>query len=214
MTGAVQRGYGAPVTTNLPAVRVLRSDDPEAARLLDAGARIVSESWGARLTVTSEVLAACRAAVDTVRKAGWTVRALAPTDAPALAALDAGAAADYPVSVATSHDVPDAAALAAQLAAGEGWAFGAFAADGRLDAATVLYPAADRVEIDFTVTRAAARRRGLATAVKGAAVMALADAGHAVFGTGGAGDNVASRRANEALGYVVTERWLHLRAAT
>ncbi|MFC7877270.1 acetyltransferase [Isoptericola sp. NPDC057391] len=200
------------MTTNLPAVRVLRSDDPEAARLLDAGARVVSESWGARLVVTPEVLATCRTAVDAARRAGWTVRALVPNDAAALTALDAGAATDYPVTVATSHDVPDAAALATQLAAGERWAFGAFAADGRLDAATVLYPAADRVEVDFTVTRAAARRRGLATAVKGAAVLALADAGHAVFGSGGAAENVASRRANEALGYVVTERWVHLRA--
>lgn len=193
-------------------MRVLRSDDPEAAVLLDAGARIVSESWGARLTVTPEVLATCRAAVDAARVAGWTVRALDPGEAAALAALDAGAAADYPPTVATFHDVPDPAALAAALTAGERWAFGAFAADGRLDAATVLYPAADRVEVDFTVTRAAARRRGLATAVKGAAVLALAAAGHRRFGSGGAGENVASRRANEALGYVVTERWLHLRA--
>ncbi|MFE7405626.1 acetyltransferase [Isoptericola sp. NPDC057559] len=199
------------MTTNQNAVRVLRSDDPEAARLLDLGARVESESWGARLTVTPEVLAGCRAAVDAARSAGWAVRALAPEEAAALVALDTTAAADYPVTAATTHDVPDAAGLATALAAGERWAFGAFAADGRLDAATVLYPERDRVDIDLTVTRAAARRRGLATAVKGAAVLALADAGHTLFGTGGAGDNVASRRANEALGYVVTERWLHLR---
>lgn len=200
------------MTTNLPAVRVLRSDDPEAARLLEAGARVVSESWGARLTVTPGVLAVCRAAVDVARSAGWTVRPLAADEAPALVALDAGAAADYPVTVATSHDVPDAVALAAALVAGERWAFGAFAAHGRLDAATVLYPATGRVDVDFTVTRAEARRRGLATAVKGAAVLALAAAGHRSFGSGGAAENVASRRANEALGYVVTERWVHLRA--
>lgn len=198
--------------TNLSTVRVLRSDDPEAARLLDAGALVVSESWGARLTVTPEVLATCRAAVDVARQSGWAVRALAPDDAAALAALDAASAADYPVTVATSHEVPDAVVLAAALAAGERWAFGAFSAGGRLDAATVLYPATGRVDVDFTVTRAEARRRGLATAVKGSAVLELAAAGRTVFGTGGAGDNVASRRANEALGYVVTERWLHLRA--
>ncbi|MGW8566462.1 acetyltransferase [Isoptericola sp. NPDC055881] len=197
------------MTTTQP-VRVLRSDDPEAARLLDSGARVRSESWGARLTVTPDVLDTCRAAVDAAREAGWTVRALAPEEATALVALDAGAAGDYPVTVATSHDVPDAGELGAALAAGERWAFGAFAADGRLDAATVLYTAADRVDIDFTVTRAAARRRGLATAVKGAAVLDLAATGRTRFGTGGSGDNVASRRANEALGYVVTERWLHL----
>lgn len=199
------------MTTNLPAVRVLRSDDPEAVRLLEAGARVVSESWGARLAVSPEVLAACHAAVDAAGDAGWTVRALVPAEAAALVALDAGAAGDYPVTVATAHDVPDAVALAAALAAGERWAFGAFAPDGRLDAATLLYRAADRVDVDFTVTRAQARRRGLATAVKGAAVLALAAAGHRTFGSGGAGENVASRRANEALGYVVTERWVHLR---
>lgn len=200
------------MTTNHDdAVRVLRSDDPEVARLLDAGGRVVSESWGARLTVTPAVLATCRSAVDAAQATGRTVRALVPQDVAALVDLDAGAAADYPVTAATPHDVPDAATLAVALAAGERWAFGAFDEDGRLDAATVLYPARDRIEIDFTVTRRAVRRRGLATAVKGAAVLALADVGHTRFGTGGSGDNVASRRANEALGYVVTERWLHLR---
>jgi GNAT superfamily N-acetyltransferase len=196
--------------TTTDTVRVLRSDDPEAARPLDAGARVVSESWGARLTVAPEVLVACRAAVDAVRAAGWTVRALAPAEVAALVELDTEAVADYPATVATSHDVPDAVELAAALVAGTRWAFGAFAADGRLDAATVLYPEPDRVEVDLTVTRAEVRRRGLATAVKGAAVLALAEAGHTRFGTGGAGDNVGSRRVNEALGYVVTERWLHL----
>jgi hypothetical protein len=196
--------------TTTPPVRILRSDDPEATRLLDAGARVQGESWGARLTVTPAVLATCRAAVDAARTAGWAVRPLAPQEAAALVELDAGAAADYPLTAATSHDVPDAARLEAALGAGERWAFGAFAVDGRLDAATVLYPEADRVDIDLTVTRAPACRRGLATAVKGAAVLALAEAGHTRFGTGGAGDNVGSRRANEALGYVVTERWLHL----
>lgn len=199
-----------PVTTNDPAVRVLRSDDPEAVRLLAAGAPVQGESWGARLTVTPAVAATCRAAVAAVRGAGWTVRELVPEEAAALVELDAGAAADYPVTVATSHDVPDAAVLAAALEGGDRWAFGAFAADGRLDAATVLYPEPDRIDTDFTVTRSKVRRRGLATAVKAAALLALAGAGHVRFGTGGADANVGSRRANEALGYVVTERWLHL----
>jgi len=198
------------VPTNLPAVRVLRSDDPEAARLLDAGARVQAESWGARLTVTPDVLATCRAAVEVARAAGWTVRALRPEEAGAVVDLDAGAAADYPRTAATFHDVPDATALAAAMDGGGRWAFGALDAGGRLDAATVLYLAGELVETDFTVTRAEERRRGLAVAVKGAAVLALADAGHVRFGTGGAGVNAGSRRANESLGYAVTERWLHL----
>ncbi|MCA5892624.1 acetyltransferase [Isoptericola sp. NEAU-Y5] len=194
----------------VPAVQILRSDDPEALRLLDAGASLRSESWGARLRVTPAVLASCRAAVDGATGAGWTVRALAATEAEAVVDLDTVSAADYPHTVATAHDVPDAAALAAALGRGGTWAFGALTPGGRLDAVTVLTRLTDRVDTDLTVTRAASRRRGLATAVKAAAVLALAGQGHAWFGTGGAGANAASRRANEALGYEVTERWLHL----
>ncbi|GAA1714899.1 hypothetical protein GCM10009809_08880 [Isoptericola hypogeus] len=201
------------MTTTPADVRILRSDDPEAVRLLDAGASVVSESWGARLTVTPAVQARCREAVAAAEAAGWTVRALTASDAPAVVDLDASAAADYPRTAATSHDVRYAATLADDLGAGRRWAFGALGADGGLDAATVLNPAGDLIETDFTVTRAGARRRGLATAVKGAAVLALAAEGRR-FGTGGAGVNAGSRRANESLGYVVTERWLHLVAAS
>ena len=80
------------MTTTDPAVRILRSDDPEAVRLLAAGAQVQGESWGARLTVTPAVLATCRAAVDAARGAGWTVRALVPQESAVLVELDACAA--------------------------------------------------------------------------------------------------------------------------
>lgn len=197
------------MTTSCAEPRVLRADDPEATRLLDAGARLVSESWGARMTVDDGVLARCRAAVGAATEAGWSVGPVGPDGATDVVDLDLSAAADYPRTAATAHDPPEPGALAAALAGGTRWAFGAWAA-GRLDAVTVLTDAGDRVETDFTVTRASARRRGLATAVKGAAVLALAADGRSRFGTGGAAVNAGSRRANEALGYVVVERWLHL----
>lgn len=198
-------------------MRVVRDDDPAAAALAADGWAPVAESWGARLRVTPTVLGRCAAAVAAATDAGWEVLVLGPQDAEAVVALDAACAADYPDTVATRHDVPDAAALADDLRSGARWAYGATAADGRLDAVTVLYPSLGReapmIETDFTVTRAAVRGRGLATGVKAAAVLDLAAQGHELFGTGGAGVNAASRRANGALGYVVTERWLHLRPA-
>lgn len=191
-------------------VRVLRSDEPEVERLLSTGWAVADESWGARLQVTDEALASCEAAVAVAEESGWTVRAMTGAEASAVVALDVGARADYPPTAATSHEAPDGDALRAELDSGERWAYGAVAAGGSLDAVTVLYPCDSRVETDFTVVRSSARRRGLAKAVKAAAVLDLAARGHRLFGTGGAGVNAGSRRANEALGYVVTERWLHL----
>jgi hypothetical protein len=57
---------------------------------------------------------------------------------------------------------------------------------------------------------AAHRRRGLAVAVKAASILALADDGVRVFGTGGAAVNAGSIRMNEHLGYVIEERWFSL----
>ncbi len=194
----------------MPDVTVLRSDEPEVPSLLAQGWTVGAESWGARLQVTDAVLATCRSAVADAQRAGLQVRTLAGADAAAIVALDTGELADYPSTAATAHDAPNAAGLRAALDSDERWAYGALAPDGGLEAATVLYPCDGRVETDFTVVRSSARRRGLAKAVKAAAVLDLAARGHRLFGTGGAGVNAASRRANESLGYVVTERWLHL----
>ncbi|PZR51923.1 acetyltransferase [Xylanimonas oleitrophica] len=194
--------------------RVVRADDAEAGALLASGWSVASESWGARLEVTEEVLLRCAAAVTAAESAGWELLVLGPADAGAITELDMRALVDYPVTPATRHAPPEPEALSRSLAAGERWAYGAAGPAGSLDAATVLYRSVGRetalVETDFTVTRAGVRGRGLATAVKAAAVLDLAAQGHERFATGGAGQNGASRRANEALGYVVTERWLHL----
>ncbi len=51
---------------------------------------------------------------------------------------------------------------------------------------TAVLGGSERVETEFTSVAVDHRRRGLATAVKAASVLALADEGHRLFGTGGA----------------------------
>lgn len=88
--------------------------------------------------------------------------------------------------------------------------FGVFADDGR--ALSISYVDVDqrRAETDFTVVAAGSRRRGLATAVKAASVLALLRDGVEVFRTGGAEENTAILAANLRLGYVVDEEWVTL----
>lgn len=193
-------------------LRVLREDDERVAPLLAEGWTVESESWGARLQLTDDAhLARLAARVEHVRAQGWRVVRLGPEHSGSIVALDALCAVDYPSTPATAHDVPDVAELETSLAMSGWWAYGAFGPLGDLDAVTVLYPADARVDTLFTVTRRTVRGRGLATAVKAAAVVDLAAQGHRMFGTGGAAVNVASLRANEALGYVLEPRWLSLR---
>ena len=59
-------------------------------------------------------------------------------------------------------------------------------------------------------THPSCRCRGLAVAVKSASIMALADDGVRIFGTGGARATAGSIRMNEHLGYSIEERWLSL----
>lgn len=201
-----------PQETHDDDLRVLREDDERVAPLMAEGWTVESESWGARLQLTDDAhLARLAARVDGVRAQGWQVVRLGPDQAQVVVALDAQCARDYPSTPATAHDVLDAAELESSLAMGGWWAFGAIGPLGDLDAVTVLYPADARVETLFTVTRRAVRGRGLATAVKSAAVVELAAEGHRMFGTGGAAANIASLRANLSLGYVLEPRWLSLR---
>ncbi|MGY4642560.1 acetyltransferase [Cellulomonas sp. URHB0016] len=213
---AERQGAGGPLSEEVGSehedVAILREDDERVAPLLAAGWTVESESWGARLHLTDDDhLARLAARVEQVRAQGWRVVRLGPDQAEAIVALDALCAVDYPWTPATAHDVPGVAELESSLALGGWWAFGAFGPLGDLDAVTVLYPADARVDTEFTVTRRAVRGRGLATAVKAAAVVELAAQGHRVFGTGGAAVNTASLRANTALGYVLEPRWLSLR---
>jgi hypothetical protein len=197
-----------------PDERVLREDDPLAVRLLADGWAVVHESWGARLTVPEGMggsgtdLEAC---VEAVRERGWTVSRLGERDARSIVDLDEASITDYPVGgPATVHTVPDESTLRQQLS--ETWhAYGARTPDGRLDCVTVMRPEADRMETEFTVTRARYRGQGLATGVKAYAILDQVRRGKRSFGTGGSAVNEASLRMNEVLGYVLEPRWLTLR---
>jgi len=191
---------------------VLREDDPDVAILLAQGWTTVAESWGARLAVGQDVSALERAA-DAVASCGWRTVQLGAGDACRIVELDAACADDYPRTSVTRHEVPDVEELAARLEAGW-WAFGAVRVEDpdQLDCISVLSSCGDRVDTEFTATRAPVRGRGLATAVKARAVLELGKRGYREFGSAGAGDDEASLRANLRLGYVLEPRWLSLRA--
>ena len=58
-------------------LRIVREDDPEHDRLIARGWRIVSRSWGARLTLADGAdVSALEAALDAARRAGYVVRRL------------------------------------------------------------------------------------------------------------------------------------------
>lgn len=197
-----------------PAERVLREDDPLAAQLLAEGWGVVHESWGARLVVPEDDSGPdLMALVEVVRRQGWTVSRLGERDAQRIVDLDQASIADYPDGgPATAHAVPDEPSLRRRLA--DAWhAYGARTPDGRLDCVTVMRPEGDGVETEFTVTRARYRGQGLATAVKAYGILDQVRRGNRSFGTGGSAVNEASRRMNEALGYVLEPRWLTLRRA-
>jgi len=158
-------------------------------------------------------VAALEQAADAVSACGWRTVQLDAGDARRIVDLDAACADDYPRTPVTPHEVPDVDELAARLESGW-WAFGAVRVDDRrrLDCVSVLSPRDDQVETMFTVTRASARGRGLATAVKARSILELTQRGYRDFGTGGAAADEASLRANLRLGYVLEPRWLSLRA--
>lgn len=191
---------------------VLRSTDPRLARLEAEGWCHIGESWGARLRLGDPpdlapfVLAVHRAEAD-----GWIVQELGADRARELADLDGATAADYPITPATTHE-PLTPRSAADLWHSGRRIFAAYRDDGvpPLAAATVVYADAAMVETDFTAVRRESRRRGLGAAVKAASILALASAGHRLFGTGGSRVNAASIRVNESLGYRIEERWLAL----
>jgi len=183
--------------------QVIRSDDPRGADLAAAGWRVVASSWGARLKVTPGLPGRLRDVVAAV-DGGVVIRELEVADSAAVLALDAATAADYPGGVATSHEPLDAASAHDLLARGR--VFGAEYA-GALVAVTVTSRVGDRVETGFTAVHPEHRGRGLASAVKAASVLAHAEDGAVLFGTGGASTNAASLAMNRAVGYEITETW-------
>ncbi|MGT2426191.1 GNAT family N-acetyltransferase [Amnibacterium kyonggiense] len=176
---------------------VLREDDPRVPGLLAGGHRVAPRSWAARLRRPDA--AALRALVaDAVE--------LGPVSDPGIAALEAAVREDYPGGPATAPGIHDEAALAVLRAGGTRF-FGVEAA-GEVLAVTAIRQEGDHAETVFTSVARTHRRRGLAEAVKAASVLAMQAEGVAVFGTGGAAENVASLAMNARLGYEVTERWL------
>ena len=188
-------------------LRIVREDDPEHARLTGLGWRVVSRSWGARLTLADDAdVSALEAALAAVRRAGYAVRRLGGADLPALADLDERVGPDFPDTPASRHE-PLPADLGRDLAAGRWLAFGASAPGGGLVAFTILRPEPDRWEVERTAVDAAHRRRGLATAVKAASILATRAAGARCWGTGGAGVNAGSLAVNRALGFELEPAW-------
>lgn len=193
-----------PPTRAASEARVLRSDDPEADRLLAAGWTVVAESWGARLRDPDPHR--LRAHMQRATDAGYDVRPLTDDELPAVADLEALTAPDYPLTPAT--DVP--ARTVEVLGSLDARFVGAWR-DGELAAVTAVVTTAERVETAFTSVHPDHRRRGLAAAVKAASVLLVLPTGARVFGTGGAAVNAGSLAMNAAVGYVVEERWLSLR---
>lgn len=187
--------------------QVMREDDPRVAGLLAQGWDVAHRSRGARLQeVDAERL---RALVTAAESGGYAVVEAGPEADPGIAGLEAAVREDYPGGPATAPAQHDAAALMALRDGGT--RFFAALARGEVAAVTAIRREDDeRAETDFTSVARAHRRRGLAEAVKAASVLALAEEGARVFGTGGAEENEASLAMNARLGYAVTERWLTL----
>lgn len=167
---------------------------------------MVARSWAAELDLRDVDRRLLRDFVGRVTPE-TDVRELDGGDVDAVVQLDAATAGDYPGGVATRHDrlTPD---RAVPSAAHRG--FGAFTSAGDLGAMTFVDLDGERAEIDFTVVAADRRGRGLGTAVKSAAVLALIDAGVRFVRTGGSAENAAIRSINDALGFVIDEHWVTL----
>jgi hypothetical protein len=188
--------------------RVLRADDPHADGILAAGWRVAGESWGARLRLEEPPDLSLFARLVQRARGCAELRELHEPDAAAIADLESGTHADFPVTPATPHRLRDTAATAALLNAGSR-AFGAVRGP-RLLAVTIVRAEGGSAETDVTTVARDARRRGLASGVKAASVLALAADGVRTFGTGGAAANAGSLAMNRALGYTIEERWLSL----
>lgn len=192
--------------------RIVREADPRCAELEAAGYVLAGESWGASLTLNEPPdLAPMRDAVREATRWGIALGEVGPDRAPELAELERENFADYPRTPATT---PSRRAVPEFTAAFDAGARVFVAEDGdRLVAATLVRPdgradpGSGAWETDFTSVLRDYRGRGIATAVKATSIVALADDGARVFGTGGAAANVASLRANITLGYRVASRW-------
>lgn len=171
---------------------------------------MAARSWAAHVEATPRHTRRWQAAAARLVTTD-TCRGLTEDDVPAVLALDAAMAGDYPGSVATAH-----AALSSQSATPTARrpAFGVIEGDGELVAMTFVDIEADPAwaEVDFTVVARHRRRQGLATAVKAASLLDLMERGVTDVRTGGSDDNRGIIAANEALGFRVDEHWVTMAA--
>jgi GNAT superfamily N-acetyltransferase len=200
-----------------PETLVLPADDPRVAESLALGWRVIAESWGARLTVTDDVLRRLAERLEVARRAGYSVDELRP-DASSMESvwhLQQATRGDFPVTPATP--APEQTLPQLSDSWRTGWRVFGARHRGQLVGTTIARPAPDvdvaYAETEWTAVLAEHRGRGLATALKAASVLALAADGVRVFGTGGASTNTASLAMNAAAGYTVTERWVSLQRA-
>lgn len=184
---------------------IVRADSARVRRLLAGHSyRICSTSWGARLVVTDELLPGLRALAESA-PVGVRLAELAVTDAEQAWRLRSDHRGDFPSSPATQAEDYPLERVRRSITTGR--AFGAWRDDRLLALTTMERTGPGSAETDYTVTAREFRGRGLATAVKAYAVCALVDEGVRHFGTGGAGVNEASRRANLRLGYQLEPTW-------
>lgn len=188
----------------------VRAGSERHGELVAAGYRVVGESWGARLELTTEVIDRCAACIAHVESLGFVVFEIDASLMPQIVELEQRVVGDYPVTPATAHDAPSERDLEGLRAAGVRF-FGA-SHGGSLMAVSAMGAADGRAETEFTSVHPRYRRHGLAVAVKAASILAFAADGWQVFGTGGAALNEGSLRMNKALGYDIIERWVSLEA--
>ena len=195
-----------------PEVRILRSDNPEAAQLRAQGWRVIGESWGARLFLDDDVTALRQALARTqgrtLTDAAGTdhtihIRALTPADAVAYLALERAKAEDYPSGPAVDTPPLDEPTVRTHLGSDTWFFAGAWTDSGHLIAASANFACPDRWEVDRTSVLSGWRGRGLGGAVKAFSLLHLHARGVRCFGTGGAGVNEASLAMNRALGFTI-----------
>jgi hypothetical protein len=190
-------------------IQVVQFNDPRLQHLTEAGYVVVGESWGARLRLSDPPdLAVLSAAVVAATEKGFLIEEIDAGWAPQVTALEALNHSDYPYTPATAVPHRDESDVLRLWRSGYRL-FGAINGEG-LVAVSVISLTTARAETEFTSVHRFYRRRGLAVAVKAASIMALADDGIRIFGTGGAQTNAGSIRMNEHLGYAIEERWLSL----
>ena len=190
---------------------VPREDDPRREAVESRGYTVVSESWGARLELADAPdLSIFRGTRSRVEHTEIKIFELPVTASSDLYELERANTADYPFTPATSHDLLDAEATR------DLWNKG-FRVFGARDAellvgATVIARREKHAETEFTSVLASHRGSGIGAAVKAASIIACANDGARVFGTGGAAANEASLGVNRALGYNITESWYSYKA--